>query len=939
MIFKYPLLIAFFASIICGCENNIQLKIDSEKYLLENGLEVIIHVDRSDPIAALSLLYHVGSGRETEGRSGFAHLFEHMLFQQSQHVGKGQFFKKVYEVGGTMNGFTWSDGTGYYEVVPKNALELGMWMESDRMGWLLSTITDSALINEKEIVQNEKRQRYDNQPYGLTNYVIDKILYPQGHPYNWQTIGEMEDIGNATLKDVVTFYKKWYRPNNVTLVVAGDLDMNQTKEWIEKYFGEIERGPHITKPHVQRVTLKETKKYQVEDNYASSPELNMVFPSTELYHKDSYALNLLADLLAKGKKSPLYKIIVDEEKLAPSVSAYNLEEEIAGYFRISVRSFSHVNLDEVERAILNAFKMFETEGFNEADLNRIKAGIERAFYKKIESLVNKSFELAKYNTFAGSASFINQDINNYLAVSTEQIKAVYNTYIKDKNYVLTSFVPKGKQDLAASGSDIFKINEEKIDMAGLKDHQKSTTDIILPEKIPSRFDRSTEPEKGPVPEIKVPQVWTHVYDNGLKISGIENNELPLVHFQLILKGGMLLDNPQKIGVANLVCGSMMEGTRTKTPLQLQEAIENTGSAIRIIPGKEIITIDVQTIKSQLESIYQIFEEMLTEPRWDEKEFEKIVERTIEGINRRKSSPQQVAASVFNKLVYGPNILGNDIHGNSEVVKNLSIEDLKEYYSKHFSPSISFISIVGDIKKEEAVTLFSKLEEKWPAKEVIFRELAFPDRPSESQLYFVDIPKSKQSHIRIGYLAMPYHSDDYYPAYVINYNLGGSINGRFDKILREEKGYTYGARSAFYGTAYPGAFTAYAAVISKSTADAVRTFKDIMNKYRMGISEEELNFTKNALLLSNARNFETNTLLNSYLNRIGRYNLEPDYILEHYEILKKMTTELHKEYSVNLINPDKMIYLVVGDAETQIKELEKRLSGKAILLDVDGNEVH
>ena len=288
------LLFSVFAMLFiaaCGPQTS-ELKIDYEKYTLENGLEVILHNDKSDPIISVAVLYHVGSNREVKGRTGFAHLFEHMMFQESQHVPQDQFFQKIQNAGGTLNGGTWKDGTVYYQVVPNNALEMVLWLESDRMGFLLSTITQEAFMNQQSVVQNEKRQRYDNQPYGHTNYVLHKLLYPENHPYNWQTIGELEDLRNATLADVHEFFKKWYGPNNATLVVAGDFEKGTTKKLIEKYFGEISKSEDVNPLNPMTVVLDETRRAYHEDNFATSPELNMVFPTLQQFTKESYTMSI-----------------------------------------------------------------------------------------------------------------------------------------------------------------------------------------------------------------------------------------------------------------------------------------------------------------------------------------------------------------------------------------------------------------------------------------------------------------------------------------------------------------------------------------------------------------------------------------------------------------------------------------------------------------------
>ncbi|KAA3617192.1 MAG: insulinase family protein [Calditrichaeota bacterium] len=932
------LLLSIFVVVLflTGCQKKSELKIDFEKYTLANGLEVILHTDKSDPIASVAVVYHVGSNRELKGRTGFAHLFEHMLFQESQHVGQDQFFKKIQGSGGTLNGFTFEDGTGYYEVVPKNALEMAMWLESDRMGWLLSTVTDEALLNQKDVVQNEKRFRVDNRPYGHTNYIIHKLLYPENHPYNWQVIGELEDIGNATRDDVVDFYKKWYGPNNATLVIAGDLDIPQTKEWVEKYFGEIKRGEETTDPKPQHVSLDKTKRVSFEDNFASSAELNMVFPTVEQYTDDSYALDLLTDLLSDGKKAPFYKVIVEEKKLAPRAYAYVNPMEITGQVRFNVRAFPGKNLQEIEDAVFEALARFEAESFTEADLNRIKAKSETNFYNGISSILSKSFQLAFYNEYAGSPGYVTKDIERKLAVTKEDIMRVYNTYIKDKNYVLTSFVPKGKLELSAKDCELFPLKEEKIDIAGLNAAQEEKGEKAEVEKIPTEFDRSVEPKKGAAPALNLPDVWTHTFSNGLKMYGIVHDELPLVQYSLTVNGGMLLDKPEKIGVANLISDMMMEGTANKTPLELEETIDGLGANVNMFTGKQSIGLTANMLKSRTTDVAKIVEEIITQPRWDEKEFARIKTETIEAINRQKSDPGSVARNVWAKLLYKDHILSNNTYGSEGSVENISIDDLKNFYTENFSPSVSYITIVGSVSKDEAIKLFSPLEEKWQAKEVTFAEYALPEPVTKKQLYFVDIPGAKQSQIYVGKLALKYTDADYYPSYVMNYNLGGSFNSNVNMILREEKGYTYGARSGFSGTEYPGPFAASSAVRSNATGESVKIFKDEIDSYRNGITEDELAFTKNALIQSNARRFETFGGLLGMLKNIARYNLPHNYMRDREEIVTNMTLENHKDLANKYLQTENMIFLVVGDAATQKSSVEKLGLGKAISLDKDGN---
>lgn len=928
------LFLAGFMSIVNA--QNKTLRIPYEKYTLPNGLEVILHEDKSDPIVGVAIQFHVGSNREEAGKTGYAHLFEHMLFQESEHVGQDQFFKKIQSAGGTLNGGTWADGTVYYEVVPKNALEMVLWMESDRMGWLLPTVTQEALANQKEVVQNEKRQRVDNRPYGHTDYVIGKLLYPEGHPYNWQVIGSLEDLKKASQQDIHNFYKKWYGPNNATLVVAGDYDKETVKKWIAKYFGEIPRGRDVTDPKPMPVSLSETKRAFHEDNFARSPELNMVFPTVEQFHKDSYALDILSELLAGGKKAPLYKVIVEEKKLAPSVSAYERSQELAGMFRIRVRAFPDKNLTDVEKAIYEAFDRFEKEGFTEKDLARVKAGLETNFYNSIASILGKSFQLAQYNEYAGSPDFITKDIQNTLNVTSDDVWRVFKTYIKNKPCVLTSFVPKGHPELAAQNSERFPVVEEKITEEASTEKQETAANIEIPE-IPSSFDRTVEPPKGPAPALNLPKVWHHTLKNGLRIYGIEQDELPLVTFSLTLKGGLLLDDPEKVGVANLITDMMMEGTKNKTPQELEEAIEELGASINMVTSREAITINANTLSHKVKDTWKLFDEILLEPRWDAKEFERVKARTLEGINRQEANPSVIANNVFNRLLYGPDhILGYTVSGTRESVEKITLDDLKAYYKKNFSPSVAYLTVAGNISREEAIALFDELEEQWPAHKVDFPSYTTPEAPDKAQLYFVDVPNAKQSQLRVGNLSLAYTDPDFYPAYVMNYKLGGSFNSVLNMILREEKGYTYGAFSFFSGSYYPGPFAVSTGVRSNATFESMQIIKDELNRYREGISAEEMAFTKNALIQSNARRFETLRALLGMLGNIAKYELPFDYVRQQEQIVRDMTVAKHKELARKYIIPSKMIYLVVGDAQTQAAHLKDLGLGAPVMLDKQGH---
>jgi zinc protease len=915
----------------CSKSSDKKLSITFEKYTLPNGLEVVLHQDKSDPIVSTAIMYHVGSSREETGKTGFAHLFEHMLFQESENIAQDQYFKMIQNVGGTLNGFTTNDITTYFEVVPKNALEMVLWMESDRMGYFINTVTQEAFAVQQNVVQNEKRQGVDNVPYGHTDYVIDKNLFGAGHPYSWQVIGEMADLQKATVDDVKAFYDRFYGPNNATLVVAGDFDKDSVKVLVEKYFGEIKPHGEVPARSPMPVTLLESKRLYHEDNFATVPELTMAWPTPENYSKDAYALDFLARILADGKKAPLYKVLVKEKQLTSEVTAYLYPMEMAGRFTITMRANEGHNLAELENGINEAMQLFEKEGITQNDIDRIKALMETDFYNGINNVYYKSLQLAFYNTFKNDPGFIEKDIENIKAVTIGDIKRVYETYIKGKPYVMTSFVPKGQTGMMTENSVSAGIVEENISQA-------TQVAIAAPQeaapvqKTASAIDRSKAPVVGTDPSVTLPVVWEKKLSNGLMVRGIQHDELPLVTFELAIDGGFFLDDTAKPGVANLITDAMIEGTHDKTPEQLEEAIELLGASIQWYTGREEIVVRANCLSRNFEKTLALVEEMLLHPRWDSAQFELAKIRTINELEQRAADPQYLASNAMYKLLYGNNhVFANNMSGTQESVAKITLEDLKAYYDKNFSPSISRFNVAGNVTQEEVTKALASLEVNWKDKPVTFPVYTAPAAPDHTVIYFIDVPGAKQSVIYAGNLSIPRTDPEYFDLTVVNYKLGGSFSGILNMILREEKGFTYGARSGFSEMKNPAPFMASTSVRSDATFESVGIYKNVLENYREGISQDDMDFTKNALIKSNSRRFETIGSLLSMLSSISKYSLPVDYVLKEEEVVRSMTPERHKQLAQKYIKPDQMIYVIAGDASTQLKPLQKIGYGAPVLL--------
>ena len=907
-------------------------KVEYQKFTLPNGLDVIFHIDRSDPVVAVNLTAHVGSAREKAGRTGFAHMFEHLLFLESENLGKGGLDKMTARIGGSgANGSTSRDRTNYLQTVPKDALEKMLWAEADKLGWFINTVTEPVLAKEKQVVKNEKRQSYDNNPYGHTSYVIDKNLYPADHPYNWQVIGSLDDLQNATLEDVKEFFRRWYVPNNVTLTVAGDFDPAQARKWVEKYFSEIKRGEEIEPLPKRSGAVKETVKLYHEDNFARLPELTMAWAAVEQFHPDSYALDVLAEYLSRGKKAPFYQVLVENKQLAPGVRISNDTSELAGQFELSVRAFADKDLDEVAQAVAEAFAKFEKEGISEKDLSRIKAGQETAFYNSLSSVLGKTVQLAQCNYLMNDPGCVEKDIKNILAVTPADVMRVYEKYIKGKNYVATSFVPKGSMNLALEGSRKAEVVEEKI-VAGAEKEVDPNVNATY-EKTPSSFDRSKEPPYGAAPEVKIPAIWEQKLSNGMRVYGIENAEVPLVQFEIVIDGGLLLEDMDKVGVANMMARMMTQGTAKKTPQELEEAIQQLGATINVFAGTEDIRIVGNTLARNYDATLALVEEIMLEPRWDAKEFELVKKSTISQIRQQEANPNAVAQNNYNLLIYGKdNIRSRNILGTLESVGAITLDDLKAFYAKSVSPSVARMHVVGALNKAAITKSLSGLNKNWKGKAVEIPEYKTPQAPAKSQIYFYDVPDAKQSVIRFGYPALAQTDKDFYPANVMNYILGGGgFASQLTQQLREGKGYTYGINSSFSGTKSPGAFTIASGVRSNVTLESAQLIKEILQNYPKNYSEADLETTKSFLIKSNARAFETAGAKLNMLENISKYGWKYDYVKDREQIVKEMTVEQIRALSQKYINPDKMIWLVVGDAKTQLPRLKELGFGEPVLL--------
>ena len=913
-------------------------EVQFEKYTLANGLDVVLHVDKSDPIVAINLAVHVGSSRELPGRTGFAHLFEHLLFMDSENLGYGGLDLMNTRIGGEgTNGFTTNDMTQYFQAVPKDALEKVIWAEADKIGYFINTVTTPVIDKEKEVVKNEKRQRVDNQPYGHRWYIVGKALYGDDHPYNWQVIGSLADLEAAKLEDVQNFYKKWYVPNNVTVTLTGDFDVAQAKEWIDKYFAEIPRGEDVANIAPRPSGITETASLYYEDNFAKVPEFSMAWPTVPQYHKDAYALNVLSTYLGDGKRAPFNEVMIDEEKVTSSVQLFTNFAEVAGEFYVLVDAKEGEDIDGLQDGIGKAFARFEANGISQGDLDMIKTAQEVGFYDNLQSALGKAIQLGQYNLFTDDPGFINQDLKNMQAVTTADVMRVYNTYIKDKPRVMTSIVPKGAAALTLDGATLANIIEEKV-VQGAEKTVPDSEDKRDFARTASGFDRTIEPVFGASYDLPTPDIWKTSFDNGIEAYGIESTETSLVYFSLAIDAGRERGDVAKPAVANLTADMLEKGTANKTTAELEDAINALGSTINVSAGAEKTIISGNTLSRNFDATIALVEEMLLAPRWDVEEFSLLKAERIDATIQAEGNPNAIAAREALKLRYpADHMFSYTAYGHKAGLEAVELADLKAFYAANYAPARAKLRVVGAVNEDAVKQAFSGIAERWTAAETKDVTLAQSTAVEASKIYFYDVPGAKQSVLRIERPSLPAVHADYPLARAINFPLGGIYTSELMTELRVNKGYTYGVRSSFNGSADRGAFGVRSSVRSNVTLESLIIIRDIVNNYGPKFTDENLATMKEALLRGQALKNETLSDKLNMVSEISSYGYSDDYRTQNAKRINAMTLADFKALADNYLRPDAMFYLVVGDAQTQLGRLKDLGYGEPVLLNPDASD--
>jgi zinc protease len=907
-----------------------EIVIPYKKYVLPNGLTLVVHEDHSDPIVYVDVTYHVGSNREQQGRSGFAHFFEHMMFQGSKNVADEQHFKIITEAGGTLNGSTNTDRTNYFETVPSNQLEKMLWLEADRMGFLLDSVTQRKFEVQRATVKNERGQNYDNRPYGLVGEKTGEALYPKGHPYSWTTIGYIEDLNRVDVNDLKRFYMRWYGPNNAVLTVSGDVNTDEVVKLAQKYFGSIPRGPEVKNMARQAAVLTENRYISYEDN-VRFPMYKVTYPTVPSMDKDEPALTVLGEILASSKSSPLYNTFIKSQK-AVSANAYNYGRELAGQFEILVRANAGTKLSEIETMLNQSLADWEKAGgATDDDIKKYKVNYQSSLYDGLATVQGKGRQLAAYQTYANNPNYLKTEMAANLKVTKADVMRVYNTYIKGKFGVVLSCVPKGKSELIAK-PDNWKMYERTIEQESAEYKNLSYTEPK------DNFARNTIPVAQPSKLVPLPDYWTSDLSNGIKAIGINSNDIPKVNIQFSMPIGHRYEPADKAGLAVLLTSLMEESTQKHSAEDIGNILERLGSEVSFSASDNEIYMTISSLKQNLDSTLKIAEEMLFMPKFDQEDFDLVKKEQLDGIASSLTQATAIASNVFGKLLYGDgSTMAIPNNGTTESVSSITLDDVKNYY-KNLSGFNSVLAISGDIDQASALKKLAFLAKLQPAGTMPLAKYKQPEI-DKTRLYFVDKKGAPQSEIRVGNLSLAYDAtDEYFKSTIMNYAFAGAFNSRVNYILREVKGFTYGARGGFNGNKFVGPYVISAGVKANTTDSSIVIIMDELKKYSEGgINADELDFTKNAMAQSDALKYESPGQKLFFVKRILDYGLDKSYVAKQGEIIKTITKPEIDALAKKNLPYNNMVILVVGDKATNYEKLSK-LGYEMIELDVNGNRI-
>lgn len=883
------------------------IDIPYRKFVLKNGLTLIVHEDRKTPIVAVNVWYHVGSKNEKPGKTGFAHLFEHLMFNGSEHF-NDDYFKAVEKVGATdLNGTTNEDRTNYFQNAPKEALDLLLWLESDRMGHLLGAVDQARLDEQRGVVQNEKRQ-YENQPYGIAHELITRGTYPPGHPYSWTVIGSMEDLNAASLEDVHEWFNTYYGAANATLVVAGDVDADEVFKKVEKYFGSIPSGPPIAK-HQKWIAKRTGTQRQIAQDRVPQARIYKVWNIPEFGDKELDYLNLASDVLAAGKNSRLYKRLVYQDQIATSVTAYVDINEIGSRFFIVATARPGESLSRVEAAIDEELERFLAKGPAAEELERAKTQQFSTFIRGIERIGGfggKSDILAMNQTYAGSPDFYKTTLNNFRTARPKDVQEAARKWLSDGVYILEIHpFPK----LASTASDV---------------------------------DRSELPVPEIKPNVKFPALLRTNLSNGLKVVLAERHEVPLVNITLQVDAGYAADQFAAPGTARLAMNMLDEGTKKRTALEISDELDRLGATLSTGSDLDTSVVALSALKANLDPSLAIFADVILNPVFPEADFERLKKEQLDAIQREKSEPSNMALRILPGLLYG------DRHaystpftgsGTTEAVSKMTRDDAEKFYRTWFKPNNATLIVVGDTTAGEIVPKLEKLFAGWKSGDVPKKNFADVEPVEKSVIYLLDRPGSLQSTIFAGHLAPPKANPDEIAIETMNNILGGTFTSRINMNLREDKHWSYGARSTLVPAQAQRPFFVMAPVQTDKTKESIieinKELRGILGE--QPISPDEVVKAQKNQTLKLPGTWETIARISASVSEIIRFGLPDNYFETYPDKVLKLDQSTLQTIAKKIIHPDRLTWVVVGD-RAKVENGLRELGFEIRLIDPDGNVI-
>jgi zinc protease len=892
--------------------------INYKEYKLKNGLTVVLHQDHSTPIVAVNLWYHVGSKNEAPGRTGFAHLFEHMMFQGSKNYIDG--WRAVDELGGNVNGTTNEDRTWYFEVVPSNFLERVLYLEADRFGNLLDAMDQAKLDNQRDVVKNERRFRVDNVPYGTMSERIDEIMYPESHPYHHSVIGSMADLSAASLDDVKSFFRQYYVPNNTILVLSGDFDEKQARTLVDKYFGPIKAGAPIKRPDMPVPQLTSVIRKQYEDPFAQLSRLALVWPGVREYHPDEAPLDILASILSTGRGSRLQSNLVYGKELAQQVFASDGTNEIAGQFQINAIARPGKSLDEIEQEINMEVERIKSEGVTADEVGRAVSGREAQAIFGLQTVLQKGSRLADYAGYLNKPNYFQADIDRYTKVTPDDVKRVANKYLV-ANHLVMSYVPAKTPPPAAQADKPASTETKKKDLA-----------------LIAKQDASL-PKGGPDPKFSLPAIEKSKLSNGLNVWVVQQHELPIVSMNLVVNAGGVLETADKSGVASMTAAMLTQGTKTRSALDISNTLQSIGAQVNGGASWDNSGVSMQTITKNLDKSLDVFADVVKNAAFPDSEFQTLKRRTLASFIQRRSSNTAVAGVVYDRVLYGNQPYGRQLTGDEKTVKGIDRGDLVKFYEANYRPNNATLIVVGDVQPADIKARLEKAFAGWQPGEVRAAEIGEVRMAAQPAIYIVDKPGAAQSSVNIGLVGIDRANPDYYAVQVMNSILGGSGTARLFMNLREDKGYTYGAYSRFQYRRGAGPFAAYGEIQTISTKEAVQEFLKELNGIRGGrpITQQELEVNKQSFIRRFPSGFETVGGVSNQLASLVTYGLPDSYFNDYIAKINAVTIDDVNRVANKYLDPDKMAIVIVGDRkviEPGLKELGRPIT----ILDTEGNPI-